>query len=412
MSSRTNHTTSPNEISQPKGTEQHTPSEITVAEIKGHVKDQAKRLAESPPSTDSIRTEVPNNSNYFAALLASIAVQSTDQIPKPPVCLSIQNGEEQSTVGTLGNFSLVMGKAKSRKTFAVGIALAAAVKRDIILGRFVGSLPADRQTVLYFDTEQGRYHVQRAVKRICDLCDISEPTNLKTYALRSQPTQTRLEVIRWALYHTPDVGLVVIDGIRDLVFDINNSEEAASIATDLLKWTEDLQIHILTVLHQNKATNDARGHLGTELVNKAETVISISRDTENRDISTVAPEYCRDKDFEPFAFSVDEQGLPFLIDEVPSNPDARRVRKPTAASLKPEEVIAIIRRAFANDEQLRYSQLRTNIIEASEFTGNTLAKSRAEGLIRRIETEGYLNKARPPKQRYEIYQINPEKIPV
>ncbi|WP_288428938.1 AAA family ATPase [uncultured Spirosoma sp.] len=369
-------------------------------------------LVNDQESTASQPTPVATNSPDIAAVLAAAEVRASDQISEPPVCLTIQHDNHQSVVGTLGNFSLIIGKAKSRKTFVVGIAIAAAVKQDRILSRFTGSLPADRQTVLYFDTEQGRYHVQRAVKRICDLCSIAEPTNLKTYSLRSVPTLTRLEAIRWAIYHTPDVGLIVIDGIRDLVFDPNDPVTAAQCASNLLKWTEELQVHILTVLHQNKGDTNARGHLGTELVNKAETVISISRDNENRDVSVVAPEYCRDKDFESFAFSVDTQGLPYLIDEPPVSSNNRRSHKSTAASLKPDEVLSIIRRAFANDEQLRYAQLRTNLIEASEFVGATLAKSRAETLITRIRTEGYIIKTRPPRQRYEVYQINPEKIPV
>ena len=381
-----------------------------VAKLSQHIDAIAVDLELQPPP--ALSAKKANAQPDLATLLSSVEVRSTDQIPKPPICLTIQYNNQQSVFGTLSNFSLIIGKAKSRKTFAVGIALAAAVKQDIIMSRFVGSLPADRPTVLYFDTEQGRYHVQRAVKRICELSGLPEPTNLKTYALRSLPTATRLEMIQYALHNTPGLGLVVIDGIRDLVFDINSPEEATSIATSLLRWTDELQIHILTVLHQNKGDNSARGHLGTELVNKAETVISISRDNDNKEISIVAPEFCRDKDFEPFAFSIDEQGLPYLVDKMPtSNSDSGRNRKSTAASLKPDEVRNIILRAFTNDSQLQYSPLRTNIIEASEYYGVSLPKSRAEGLITRILNDGQLIKAKTASQRYNSYQINPEKLP-
>ncbi len=41
-----------------------------------------------------------------------------------------------------------------------------------------------------------------------------------------------------------------------------------------MKWTELHNIHICTVIHENYGSAKARGHIGTELANKAETVNS------------------------------------------------------------------------------------------------------------------------------------------
>ena len=68
------------------------------------------------------------------------------------------------------------------------------------------------------------------------------------------------------------------------------------IASKLLKWTEEKNIHVVTVLHQNKNDGNARGHLGSELVNKAETVLSVTKDSKEKDISIVEAEYCRNKE--------------------------------------------------------------------------------------------------------------------
>ncbi len=85
----------------------------------------------------------------------------------------------------------------------------------------------------------------------------------------------------------------------------------------MLRWTEEKNIHIATVLHQNKADFNARGHIGTSLVNKAETVISVTRDDKNRDISYVKPEFCKDRDFQMLAFTINDDGLPVLLDSPP-----------------------------------------------------------------------------------------------
>ena len=52
-----------------------------------------------------------------------------------------------------------------------------------------------------------------------------------------------------------------------------------------MQWTDDRQIHIHTILHQNKGDENARGHIGTELNNKAETVLLVEKDKNDCDIS-------------------------------------------------------------------------------------------------------------------------------
>jgi ribosomal protein L20A (L18A) len=139
---------------------------------------------------------------------------------------------------------------------------------------------------------------------------IEEPNNLKVYGLRSFNPSERLELIEHAIYNTPNVGLVVIDGIKDLVTSINSEEEATMISSKLLKWTEEKNIHIINVLHQNKTSDHARGHIGTELINKAETVLSVNVDEKDKDISIMTAEQTRNKEPNPFAFRIDENGIP------------------------------------------------------------------------------------------------------
>lgn len=70
---------------------------------------------------------------------------------------------------------------------------------------------------------------------------------------------------------------MIIDGIRDFVYDINSPSEATKIITMLMQWTDERQIHIHAILHQNKGDENTRGHIGTELNNKAETVLLVEK---------------------------------------------------------------------------------------------------------------------------------------
>ena len=75
--------------------------------------------------------------------------------------------------------------------------------------------------------------------------------------------------------------------------DINSSTEATKLVGDLMQWTGEQNIHIQTVLHLNKGDDNARGHIGTELNNKAESVLLIARDNADADRSIVSPAFAR-----------------------------------------------------------------------------------------------------------------------
>jgi hypothetical protein len=247
--------------------------------------------------------------------LKKASVDLSEEIKEPPVALVLHQNNTM-TIGTLGNFSCLIGKAKSRKSFTIAIATAAALGNGIVLG-FESCMPTDKNNVLYFDTEQARFHVQKAGQRVATLSGYDEgaqPSNLHIYCCRGYDPKQIVEMVEYALYHTENVGFVVIDGIRDLIHDINDQKEATYINTKLLKWTQELNVHIMTVLHQNKGDGFARGHVGTEIVNKAETTISITKQEDDPEVSVVKPEFMRDMEFAPIAFRIDENGIP-EIDE-------------------------------------------------------------------------------------------------
>lgn len=198
------------------------------------------------------------NTIDYESIWRQSLINVTDEFTLPPIVL--QAGE--AIIGTLGNFSVSTGKAKAQKTFNVSAIVAAALVNGQVLD-YRASFPESKRTILYFDTEQSPYHCQLVLQRILKLAGLpidQEPEHLKFSHLRAiaDPNQRR-EIIRYAIYNTPNVGLVVIDGIRDLMLDINNSTEATKLVGDLMQWTSEQNIHIQTVLHLNKGDDNARG---------------------------------------------------------------------------------------------------------------------------------------------------------
>ena len=146
---------------------------------------------------------------------------------------------------------------------------------------------------------------------------ISHPDNYKVFCLRSLSPPERLSFIDTYLNQNNNVGYIVIDGIRDLLTDINNTDQSTEIVTKLMQWTKIYNIHATVVLHENPSSDKLRGHLGTEITNKAETVISIEKPLESPNISRVIPRFIRGtKEFADYAFEINEKGLPIICEYV------------------------------------------------------------------------------------------------
>lgn len=212
-------------------------------------------------------------------------------------------------IATLGNFSASIGKAKSKKTFNVSAMVAAALTDEPVMGYQV-QLPADKNKVLYIDTEQSRDHCQRVMKRIMQLANLStevDDSRIQFLSLRKYNPEDRMAIAEVAISRSSGVGLVIIDGIRDMLYDINSPSEATNTVTKLMKWTDEYRLHIHTIIHQNKSDENARGHIGTEVNNKAETVIQVEKDKDNPDRSIVTPVHCRSQEFTPFAFVINQE---------------------------------------------------------------------------------------------------------
>lgn len=274
--------------------------EMPESEPKTEPENEPKTEPESEPETEPTISE----------LLASAEIDLTAELQKPPICLMV----DDAPLFYLGDISTTIGKAKGRKTFATGLFLAAIAGSTTVQARITGTLPADKGTVLYFDTEQGSYHAQKAAKRVLRLLQVDTLPNFKAYQLRKFNPQQRLQIIEHAVYNTPNLGFVCIDGIRDVITSINDEEQATMITSKLLKWSGELNIHINCILHMNKGDNNARGHVGTELMNKSLSVLGVNKHEKQTDYSTIEAIACRDKEPNPLSFGINSDGLPYLLE--------------------------------------------------------------------------------------------------
>ena len=304
------------------------------------------------------KTPLDETKKDLLQILNSVRVSALDEIKPPAVAWQMMNAKgDFDSIGHCGDFSVIIGKAKSRKSFLINIALCACVVDEPALGIIKSQLVY--KTVLYFDTEQSTYYVHKAVKRICDATGIQNPKTLNVFALRKFTPAERLKLIEFAIYNTPNLGFVVIDGIKDLITSINDEEQATMIASKLLKWTTETNCHIVTVLHQNKSDTNARGHIGTELTNKAETVLSVSKSDKDPEISIVEPQQTRNKEPDTFGFEIID-GLPVLAQDWKIRTESKP-NKIEVDDIEDSRLYQLLTEVYSNGDSFGYAELSTQI---------------------------------------------------
>lgn len=323
-------------------------------------------------------------------ILLKSRLEVTHKFEVPPVCLEIVNEDENESaiLGTYGNFTTYVAAPKIGKTTAIAIVVASYIQPNRITA-FQSHVQKGKQVALWIDTEQGKNEAVNTIKSICSFADLphnKQPENLIYYPLREFSHSVRVQATEYLINNTPNVGLVVIDGIRDLINSINDEREATFIAGKLLKWSEQKQIHIITILHQNKGDGNARGHLGTELMNKAETVITLAKDTENGERQTIfEPKHTRHRDFKKFAIVL-RNNRPQLVgvsEYIPVNPKV--------SQLSGIQKSNIVNAVFENDTFLGYSKLWQTIQgKLKEVCSIEFGDNKCKELVKTLVNDNYI----------------------
>ena len=169
----------------------------------------------------------------------------------------------------------ITGKAKSGKTFVTSILMACCQSRDVLAFQRIGDEPF---RVLWYDTEQSGESTQDILKnRVMRMVD-GDGKLFDIFNVRGVAWKERRDLLREAVTRCkPD--LVIVDGIRDLVNDINDGTLAQEVMEELMHLATEHDCCIVCVLHQNKSGEDhnLRGWIGTELMNKAFEVYSCEK---------------------------------------------------------------------------------------------------------------------------------------
>ena len=330
--------------------------------------------------------------------LERLRITSSLQIP-PHEFLYTWNGVPCLARGEL---VAVTGKAKSGKTYLNSILMSAAGIQDkAILG--LKRIREKPLRVLWIDTEQSADSTHEILRDRIGAMIGTEPGDeaYHVFNLRQMRWQDRMSLVLSAIaICMPD--LVIFDGIRDVVGDINNYEEAQNTIGQLLKVASEFKTCIVCVLHQNKAAEDKtlRGALGTELQNKSFETYECKKDTETR-IFSIQQTATRKYDMpNKIQFCVDTEGLPVAVGSDSGLTSEAQDKEKQGGGFNVEYVGAdgkinkaklfgyILQGGSLTWNDLRAQLMQTAHIRSAHFAETLMQEARDSGLMQTILING------------------------
>jgi hypothetical protein len=274
-----------------------------------------------------------------------------------------------------GIISISAKRKQGKSYFCYALALA------LISGKPFGNIEplAEPNFVMVFDTEMDRATLQERMRSVLRQVG-KDNQGLQVFPILSVEKDKRLPFIqdKVALY---DPEIIVVDGIADLIANFNDAEESLSVMEDLLRLAVGRTV--VCIIHQNKALTDEnmRGHLGTNLGNKAIENYSVKRSGGVFQVTCVDSRFSDPESGEDFKFALTEDGDIITTESVLAKENDRKTLE-----LKEE-----FQEIFSDGLPLKYVDIAKKVAERSGCS-STLAKAKVTeakkmGIIKKMGGE-------------------------
>jgi len=206
----------------------------------------------------------------------------------------------------------ITGLPKSGKTFFTSMVMACCVHPQIMALERISDTPL---RVMWYDTEQSlnttkEIMVER-IGRMTDHADNFPDEQFFVFNVRTASIEERRNMLSVAIanYH-PD--LVILDGISDLLTDINDGPRTIELTEGLLLLANKHQCNITTVIHLNRTGDKSglRGWLGSVLLQKSYEVFNCNQISQTATLSVEQTFSRKYRSFETLYYEVDNDGIP------------------------------------------------------------------------------------------------------
>jgi hypothetical protein len=189
---------------------------------------------------------------------------------------------------TSGNLTAITAHAKAGKSAFLGAMIAATLLTPTTAGadtlKIISKNP-DGLALLHFDTEQSPYDHAQLLKRAMKRAERDQmPAWLQSYCLTGMSARNAWQALQMAVREAAAgfkaIHSILIDGVADMVADVNDAEECNAFVAELHDLAIKNDCPIVGVIHFNPGSEKVRGHLGSQLERKAETNLALKKDGE------------------------------------------------------------------------------------------------------------------------------------
>lgn len=213
----------------------------------------------------------------------------------------------------------ITGTPKSGKTFYTSMLMAACIRRRVMMLERIGE---ERLKVLWYDTEQSRSTTKEILSmRLPPMMTGDDglsagapfPDELfYVFNVRMASYQRRDDMLALAVAtYRPDV--VVVDGISDLLSDINDGTQATTLTGQLLMLAEAYDCNVTAVIHLNRTgeKSNLRGWLGSVLLQKSFEVFNCAPMLQTTTLSVEHTISRKQRCQQTLYYEIDAKGIPY-----------------------------------------------------------------------------------------------------
>ena len=245
---------------------------------------------------------------------------------------------------------------------------------------------------------------RKSVKSVRSVCDLD--STFFAFNLRGLGFEKRRAVVEAAV-RTVQPDIVIIDGIKDLITDINDAVQATHIMEHLMALAQRYNCCIVNVLHQNKSEADRnmRGSIGTELTNKAFEVYECEYLERHKVFRVTQTLSRRQRMNRRLCYALSKEGLPETCDEPQEQPRDELGRWMSVKS-KSEALVKLFNEAMEGRTQRKFNEL---MAVALKKCGVADAQT-YYGLVKEAEEQGIIRKVIHPDTKESWVELNDDSV--
>jgi hypothetical protein len=250
-------------------------------------------------------------------------------------------------------------------------------------------------TVVYVDTERNLSeqlpYALQAIQMKAGYKRTDHPSNFEYISLlqinRKDRFATLNECLNFFRQNTNNPLFIVLDVSTDCIEDFNKTDKSMELIDLMNIAINEYNVIFLCIIHENPKSDKARGHFGTELMNKASTVMQVGyeKDSNQNDTDIIRVKYlkCRSTArHTPFyiKYSNDEKGLVLAdIGDVSSIINNRKHKAPN------EDIIEFIEMYLGDGSTLTRGELLDKLCKDFKASQRTIESRIAEIMSSDIE---------------------------